>query len=207
MIPGGPPRVPSRPLGRAAAGLAAAVLVGGCGDVIVVRHGDHPDAPIPSGGVEVALPTPFPTLAAAPSAATVSALQLRLAGGDSRPLGGLLGTTATVLAFWQTSCPPCAQELPALQAMAPALGRQGVRLLLVDLQEDAATFGAWAAGHGVGLPLYADADGSAHDALGLLGVPTSVVLGPGGGVVSRLEGGADVAGLATVLRGMGISTQ
>ena len=183
----------------------AAVLLAGCGDV-VVQHGDHPDAPLP-GAIDLSTATPFPTLAAAPPAAAVAALQVSAAGGAAQPLGSLLGTRATVLAFWQTSCPPCAAELPALQRMEPGLARQGVRLLLVDLQEGAGTARAWAAAHSVDLPLYGDGDGSVHDALGLLGVPTTAVLGSGGGLVDRLEGAADVAGLVTALHDMGISTQ
>ena len=185
--------------------LAACACLAACGDV-VVQHGDHPDAPL-GASVDLSTPTPFPTLAGAPPAATVNALQLGDPGGGTQPVGALLGARATVVAFWQTSCPPCAAELPALQTVEPALSRQGVRLLLVDLQEDAGTMRSWAAGHGVGLPLYRDPDGSAHDGLGLLGVPTTAVIGPGGRLLSRLEGAADVGGLDSVLHDMGISTQ
>ena len=185
--------------------MISATIVAGCGDV-VVQHGDHPDAGLPAA-VDLSTASPFPSAPAAPPAATVVALRLTAASGAAQSLGSLLGRTATVVAFWQTSCPPCAAELPALQRMEPGLARQGVRLLLVDLQEGAGTAQAWAAGHGVDLPLYGDGDGSVHDALGLLGVPTTAVLGPGGGLVDRLEGAADVGGLATALQGMGISTQ
>lgn len=210
MTHGGiPPVFPPSAWARLAVVAAVAVLVAtavaGCGDV-VVQHGGQPDAPL-GPSVDLSTASPFPSLAGAPPAAAVTALQLNGPAGDEERLGSLLGRTATVLAFWQTSCPPCAAELPALQAIEPALSRQGVRLLLVDLQEDAGTVRSWAAAHGVGLPLYRDGDGSAHDALGLLAVPTTAVLGPQGAVVSRLEGAADVAGLATVLRSMGISTQ
>lgn len=185
--------------------VAAGGALAGCGDV-VVQHGDHPDAPL-GGSVDLSTATPFPSLAGAPAAAAVTALRVGGPGGDEQPLGSLLGGRATVVAFWQTTCPPCAGELPSLQAMEPALTRQGVRLLLVDLQEDTGTMQSWAHGHGIGLPLYRDGDGSVHDGLGLLGVPTTAVLGPGGTLVQRLEGAADVGGLASILHDMGISTQ
>jgi thiol-disulfide isomerase/thioredoxin len=186
---------------------AMAVLCG-CGEV-VVQHGTHPDAPLSSGDAIPGSPgSPFAGLPSAPAAAAVNALYVRpLGGGAQVALGSLRGARATVVAFWATYCAPCAGELPGLQRLAPTLLRQGVRVVLVDLMEDGGRARDWLAGHGVGLAAYVDGDGSAHDGLHLLGVPTTAVLAADGSVAARLEGSTDNAGLADVLHGMGISTQ
>jgi len=180
----------------------------GCGE-ITVQHGDRPDAPLSNGDAMPATPgTPFAGLPSAPGAAAAGALQVEpLGGGAPVTLGRLRGQRGTVVAFWATYCAPCAGELPGLQRIAPALTRQGVQVILVDLMEDGGRARDWLAGHGVRLPAYLDGDGSAHDGLRLLGVPTTAVLAADGSVSVRLEGSADNAGLADVLHGMGISTQ
>jgi thiol-disulfide isomerase/thioredoxin len=173
-----------------------------------VHRGAEPDASLNPAAASTPQGTEFAGLSPAPLKTAVAAL--RIGNPDGRgdvALGSVLGSRATVVAFWQTTCPPCADELPRLQAMAPGLERQGVRVLLVALQEEPAQVGDWLAKHRVSLTGYLDRDASAHNGLRLLGVPATAVLGPDAGVVSRLEGAGDLAGLLETLRSMGIQTQ
>jgi len=182
-------------------------VVSGCGDV-VVHHGDRPDAPLTGAGAR-SLPqgTAFAGLPSAPPAAVVDGLRIEMLGGGAHSLGSLRGLRGTVVAFWATYCAACASELPDLHRLEPSLQRQGVRLLLVDLMEDAGAARDWLQIHDITLPAWLDPDGSAHDGLGLLGLPTTAVLGADGSVRARLEGTADNAGLREVLAAMGISLQ
>jgi thiol-disulfide isomerase/thioredoxin len=188
--------------------VTSTLLLAGCADV-VVQHGDHPDGPVPSGAAAAPVDsTPFAGLASPPDAAAVAALSVApLSGGSSISLGGLLGSRATVIAFWETTCAPCAEELPGLQRIAPALRAQGVTVILVDVYDSASDARGYLAAHAVTLPSFYDGGAATHDALRLLGVPTTALLGAGGSVVARLEGSADNAGLAAQLASMGISTQ
>jgi thiol-disulfide isomerase/thioredoxin len=183
------------------------VLLAGCGDV-VIQHGDHPDGPLPSAAaLSASDSTPFAGLPSPPDAAAVAALRVvPLDGGPAVSVGSLLGRRATVVAFWQTTCAPCAKELPGLQTMATALQTQGVRVVLVDVYDSPGDARSYLAARGVSLPAFYDSGASAHDVLRLLGVPTTAVLTGSGSVAARLEGSADNAGLVGQLASMGIST-
>jgi len=183
---------------------AAAALVAaraGRGEVEVRRT--EPAVVLPS----LVTPGAAYTRAPAPPAAVAASLHVTGLGGDDTVLGSLRGRRATVIAFWASTCPPCARELPDLQAVAGRLEEQGVAVLLVNYREDAGTAGSFLRGHGVRLSTWLDRDGSAHDGLGLEGVPTTAVLGPDGGVALRLEGAAEVEALPQRLADMGISAQ
>lgn len=182
----------------------SALLVCGCGDV-VVQHGDHPDAPLSAVSSQPAAETtPFAGLSSPPLASAVVGLDVvRVDGSGSVALAALLGQRATVLTFWEMSCAACVQELPGLEQIAPALERQGVHVIVVALDGAERTRDYFTGRH-VNLPVFAD--GNAHDGLGLLGVPTAAVLAANGAVAYRLEGSTDDAGLAQRLTEMGIST-
>lgn len=172
-----------------------------------VAHLDHPDAPLGSvaGGGETA--TPF-GLGVRPPAAAVLGLRLQpLGGGPPVSIAGLRGSRATVVAFFASYCVACRTELPALQQMAARVRAQGVNVVLVDFKEDAGTAAAFLRERGVGLPAWLDESGSAHDGLGLIDVPSTAVLDPGGAVADRLEGFAGTAELADSLRAMGAIAQ
>jgi hypothetical protein len=173
------------------------VLLAGCGDV-VIQHGDHPDGPLPSAAaLSASDSTPFAGLPSPPDAAAVAALRVvPLDGGPAVSVGSLLGRRATVVAFWQTTC----------ATMATALQTQGVRVVLVDVYDSPGDARSYLAARGVSLPAFYDSGASAHDALRLLGVPTTAVLTGSGSVAARLEGSADNAGLVGQLASMGIST-
>jgi thiol-disulfide isomerase/thioredoxin len=187
--------------GMASLGLAA------CGDVAVTIHAaGSPDATLDPALPSASAPAPF-TLGPAPAAAEITGLRLRPLGGAAVPLTSLLGARGTVVAFWASTCAACVGELPALQRLEPVLGRQGVRLLLADVGDDDATAAGFLGGHGIHLAPLADDGGAARDGLGLLGVPTTALLGPDGTVRHRLEGAADLGPLDLALAAMGISAQ
>lgn len=187
------------------AGVATIAARAGRGEV-TVAHLATPDATVPPGGPsDDAARTPLVLTGPGPDGAAVSALRVQpAAGGEAVTLGALRGPRGTVVAFWASYCIPCKEELPLLQRRAPALAAAGVSVVLVNLQEDAATAGGFLHSLDITLPGYGDADGAAHDGLRLVGVPSTAILGPDAGVVTRLEG-PDTLQLDSALRAMGIS--
>jgi thiol-disulfide isomerase/thioredoxin len=140
--------------------------------------------------------------------ATLRLTALSRAAQGSSSLADLRGARATIVAFWATWCTPCQTEVPQLQARAASLGAQGVRLLLVDESEDATTVSGWLSGRGVAAgSVWLDEGTSAHDALGLVGLPATALLAPDGGVVDRIEGSTQVGPLDADLAALGISAQ
>lgn len=92
-----------------------------------------------------------------------------------------------LLNLWATWCPPCQEELPALQRFArEKAGR--VVVLGVDEGESAAVAAAYARAHGVSFPILVDEQqqyGRAYEGIGL---PTSVIVGRDGRVVRGIDG-------------------
>lgn len=97
-----------------------------------------------------------------------------------------------VVNFWATWCPPCVAEMPALDRAQAALSPQGIEVLALSSDR---------AGRGVVEPFYRrtelqhlkmwfDARGATGRALGIRGLPTTLILDRGGREVARLEGEA-----------------
>jgi thiol-disulfide isomerase/thioredoxin len=130
-------------------------------------------------------------------------------GGGTGPtwpggaLTGLDGTPVTVegpavVNFWSPDCAPCAAEMPALERAHRRAGGQ-VRIVGVDVLGDADRARAFAARSGATYALVADPGGRLRQALGVLSLPTTVFLAPGGRVEATHAGTLTDAGLDRAL--------
>jgi thiol-disulfide isomerase/thioredoxin len=142
------------------------------------KHTDIPNCPrVSSAEVEGGMP-----------AVTVPCL----GGGRSVDLAGLRGPM--IVNFWQASCHPCRQEMPALASYArhqSAVGVLGVDIL--DVQPGAAL--QLARDSGVGYPLVADPAGNLVGRKPIprnVGLPFTAFVDASGRVV-HLESGAMVS--------------
>ncbi len=79
------------------------------------------------------------------------AFSLPTLDGGSRSIGDFDGRVV-LLNFWATWCPPCLEEVPALDALAAELRDRGLRVVGVALEERAPV-ARFAREHGVGYPL------------------------------------------------------
>lgn len=98
-----------------------------------------------------------------------------------------------VINLWATWCPPCVREMPALDALAEALRPDGVVVLplssdrggLPVVQEFYRRTGLRHLG------IWLDPGGATGRALGVRGLPTTVIVDRGGRERARLEGDAE----------------
>ncbi len=98
-----------------------------------------------------------------------------------------------VLNLWATWCPPCVAEMPSLAALHRTLAASGIPVLAVSADRGGApVVQGFFRAHGIqGLPVLLDPHSETVHALGLVGLPTTLVIGPDGRERGRLEGSAD----------------
>lgn len=95
--------------------------------------------------------------------------------GVSHSLASLasLAGTPVVVNVWASTCVPCREEMPALQAFADEYaGRVGV--VGIDPLDTAREMAAFADEVGVGYPLYRDPDGMVQVEFGIPALPTTL---------------------------------
>ena len=95
-----------------------------------------------------------------------------------------------LLNFWATWCPPCVQELPALDRVQARFG--GERFTVVPVSTDmlgASALRTFYRRHGIEhLPIFRDERGRLAKAMGVQGLPTTFVLDTDGSVIGTHTG-------------------
>ena len=108
-------------------------------------------------------------------------------GGGSIRLSRLRGR-AVVLNFWASWCGPCAEEMPALQALFATQGDRGPVVLAINQGEDAATVQAFVRAHGLTFPVGLDTDQRVGAQYRMIGLPTSTWIDANGRIADRVAG-------------------
>jgi peroxiredoxin len=96
-----------------------------------------------------------------------------------------------ILNFWATWCPPCREEMPAMQRAWTKLQHEDIALLAIDVGEDEDTIFTFTADYSVEFPLLMDVDSSIIQQWPVLGLPTTFVIDPQGRIVYRAAGGRE----------------
>lgn len=112
-------------------------------------------------------------------------------GGAPLELAALPGPT--VVNLWATWCEPCRRELPDLQALADR--RDDVRVVGVDIGEDAGPALAVLDELGVSFDQYADPRGELTAALEVVGLPATFVTDGSGRITWEHLGELDIPDL------------
>lgn len=135
------------------------------------------------GGPAVVSTAPVTTLVARtiPSDLEVSDL-----AGDRLRLGDLLGRPL-VLNVWATSCAPCRREMPALQEVSDAFAGQ-VRIVGLDAEDDVETLEAYVEDLGVTYQQVRDPGGAVIDELGVVALPTTLMIRADGTIAEVHQG-------------------
>ena len=113
------------------------------------------------------------------------------AGADGAPmdLSAYAGKPA-VVNFWATWCAPCRAEMPGLQRLADTRDDLEVVTIAFGRHNPAAMARFWEEAGITSLPLHLDADGALARALGVRGLPHTVILDAEGRLVASYRGEA-----------------
>ncbi len=182
---------------RARAALAGVVIVALTATYWALWRGDggsnaaSRDAVVPGRPVPVDRPAPRLSLP-------------RLGGEGAVRVGGADGGL-TVVNFWASWCTACRTEAPELASLWRAYRARSVRFVGVDYGDRTPAALAFARAHGMDYPSGVDPNGSAGDAFGIVGLPTTFIIGPDGRiryvVTGRIEPASFRAALDSVLGG------
>jgi len=96
--------------------------------------------------------------------------------------------SVVVMNLWATWCPPCREEMPALEQLYEQNKAKGVVVLGIDQGESAAAAGAFAREHGVTFPILLDSDQQYGRSYAAIGLPTTVIVDRSGHVVRGIDG-------------------
>jgi len=109
-----------------------------------------------------------------------------------------------IINFWATWCPPCRAEMPSMQRAWEQIEKEGILMLGIDVGEDEETIFQFTADYPVEFPLLMDSDSSVTNQWPVIGLPTTVVVDPGGRIVYRAIGSRewDDPALLGLVRGL-----
>jgi len=94
-----------------------------------------------------------------------------------------------IINFWGTFCPPCRNEMPALQNQYEKWKGQGLELIGINLSEDKLTAESFIRQIGVDFPILLDKDKKTEKAYGLKQYPTTFFIAPSGEIQDVVIGG------------------
>lgn len=89
------------------------------------------------------------------------------------------------LDFWASWCDPCVKSFPWMQAMQDKYAKQGLKVVAVSLDDSKADVDQFLAKNPVSFDIEHDPEGKLAAEYGLIGMPTSFILGRDGKQLSR----------------------
>ena len=127
----------------------------------------------------------------------------RTAHGAALSLRELRGKVV-IVTFWATWCPPCRAELALLEDLSRELGEE-FAVVAVNVRESSPVVREYAAALGLTFAVLVDPHGEIQRSYGVIGLPTTFLIGRDGRAVARAIGPRDWAGtrsreLLTLLR-------
>jgi len=104
---------------------------------------------------------------------------------DGRPLALTdLRGRVVILNFWASWCPECRAEMPRLESLHRAYAARGLAIVGVNVRDDASAVRRHAEELSLTFPLVLDPGGRINALYGVIGLPTSFVLGRDGRAVA-----------------------
>jgi thiol-disulfide isomerase/thioredoxin len=142
-----------------------------------------------------------PALSAPPAPGSLGAFELSRYAPDTRPpefrgrtveghpvsLAALSGRVV-LLNFWATWCLECRPEMPVIERLHRDLGPQGLTVLAVNAREGTPAVRAYARELGLTFALVLDPKGDIGRKYGVIGIPTTFLIGRDGRAVAFAVG-------------------
>lgn len=96
--------------------------------------------------------------------------------------------------FWASWCAECRPEMPVLERLHREFGRQGLAVVGINAREDAAKVRRYATQLRLTFPLVLDVEGRINAQYGVIGLPTTFVIGRNGRAVAFAVGAREWGG-------------
>lgn len=96
-----------------------------------------------------------------------------------------------VLNFWASWCAECRPEMPVLERLHREFASRGLAIVGINVREDKHAVGRYATELGLTFPLVLDPEGKKKDLYGVIGLPTTFVVGRDGRAVAFGVGSRD----------------
>ena len=109
------------------------------------------------------------------------------ADGQKVSLAGLSGRVV-LLNFWATWCLECRPEMPMFERLHREFSAQGLAVVGINAREGTATIREYAKELGLTFPLISDPKGTINAAYGVIGLPTTFLIGRSGRAVALAIG-------------------
>jgi peroxiredoxin len=122
---------------------------------------------------------------------------LRTPEGRIVSLAGLRGNVV-VLNFWATWCRECRAEMPAFEMLHRRFGARGLVVVGVNTREGATAAQNYARELGLTFPVVLDSDGTVTSLYGVIGLPTTFLIGRDGRAVALAVGAREWASMAAL---------
>jgi peroxiredoxin len=113
--------------------------------------------------------------------------------GKMLSLTGLRGKVV-VVNFWATWCLECRPEMPMFERLHREFGAQGLSVIGINAREGAAAIRVYAKELGLTFPLILDPKGTINAAYGVIGLPTTFLIGRDGRPVALAIGPREWSG-------------
>lgn len=112
-------------------------------------------------------------------------------GGNTVKLSDYRGQVV-FLNIWASWCPPCREEMPAMEALYKRLKDRPFKMLAVSIDQKGEEFvGSFLARQGLTFPVLLDPEGKTYKLYGLTGVPETFILDKNGIVIRKILGPQD----------------
>ena len=99
-----------------------------------------------------------------------------------------LGGRVVLLNFWATWCLECRPEMPEFERLHREFGPRGLTVLAINAREGTAAVRAYAKELGLTFPLVLDPSGEIGKLYGVIGIPTTFLIGRDGRAVALAVG-------------------
>ena len=146
------------------------------------------------------------TLGAAGKGDPAPAIQLKDQAGQPFSLAAFKGHVV-VVDFWASWCGPCRKSLPELDDLQTRFAPQGVKVVGISLDADAASVTAFLEKVPVRFTILHDPAGQTGEAFSVVAMPTTFLIDREGRIAGRFEGGAhtpeEAAAVAVLVAGQG----
>ncbi len=127
------------------------------------------------------------SLSAYPATMTPPQFRSRTAKGQTVSRAELRGRVV-LLNFWASWCQECRPEMPAFEQLHRDFTAQGLTVLGVNLREGTGAIQRYAKELGLTFPLVLDSNGEIRESYGVIGLPTTFLIGRDGRTVGLAVG-------------------